>query len=81
MKRLLLGGARSGKSALAQRLAADSGLPVTFIATATASDEEMTARIRRHQQERPPHWALVEETVALADALRELELALAPIRP
>lgn len=71
MKRFLLGGARSGKSALAQQIAAESHLPVTFIATATASDEEMAGRIRRHQQDRPPHWSLVEEPVALAGALRE----------
>jgi adenosylcobinamide kinase/adenosylcobinamide-phosphate guanylyltransferase len=46
---LLVGGARSGKSALAVRLALESKLPVTVIATATAGDEEMAERIRQHR--------------------------------
>lgn len=70
MIELILGGVRSGKSALAQRRALDSGLPVTYIATATAGDEEMAARIRRHRDERPAEWVLVEEPIALAAALR-----------
>lgn len=70
MPELILGGARSGKSALAEQRAAASGLGVTYIATAQALDEEMAARIARHQRERPPQWQLVEEPLALADALR-----------
>ncbi len=69
MIRLILGGARSGKSAYAQRLAALSGLPVTVIATAEAADAEMTARIARHRTQRPLHWGTVEEPLALAAAL------------
>jgi adenosylcobinamide kinase/adenosylcobinamide-phosphate guanylyltransferase len=69
MKELILGGARSGKSALAQQQAAASGLEVVFIATASAGDEEMATRIARHRADRPAHWQLVEEPVALADAL------------
>lgn len=71
MRELILGGTRSGKSALAQRRAQASGLPVTYIATATAGDDEMSARIRRHQLERPVEWALIEEPIALAEALRQ----------
>ncbi|OSM02519.1 bifunctional adenosylcobinamide kinase/adenosylcobinamide-phosphate guanylyltransferase [Magnetofaba australis] len=69
---LILGGARSGKSALAQRLAEQSGLAVTYVATATpwSGDEEMAARIARHQADRPASWALVEEPIALAEALQ-----------
>jgi adenosylcobinamide kinase / adenosylcobinamide-phosphate guanylyltransferase len=63
---LLLGGARSGKSALAVRLA---GERATFVATATAGDEEMAARIERHRAERPAAWATVEEPIALRAAL------------
>lgn len=67
---LILGGARSGKSREAERRAAGSGLAVTVIATAEALDDEMTARIRRHQADRPAGWRTVEAPVALADALR-----------
>lgn len=67
---LILGGARSGKSRYAETLAHDSGLPVTVIATAEALDAEMTARIRRHQGDRPPGWRTVETPVALAATLR-----------
>lgn len=70
MKQLILGGVRSGKSRLAERLAAASGLSVTYIATAVAGDEEMLARIARHRAHRPADWRLVEEPVHLAAALR-----------
>ena len=69
MKELILGGARSGKSALAMQRALASGKEVTFIATATAGDEEMMARIERHKADRPSHWKLIEEPVALAEVL------------
>ncbi|MFG0721526.1 bifunctional adenosylcobinamide kinase/adenosylcobinamide-phosphate guanylyltransferase [Pseudomonas sp. GLN_6] len=71
MHELILGGARSGKSRLAERLAAESGLAVTYIATSQPLDGEMSARIRHHQERRPPHWGLVEEPLALARVLRE----------
>lgn len=70
MKELILGGARSGKSALAERLAKESGLGVTYVATATAGDGEMADRIAHHQARRPVAWAVVEEPMALADCLR-----------
>jgi len=63
---LLLGGARSGKSALAVRLA---GARATMIATATPGDEEMAERIRRHRAERPEGWSTVEEPLRLGEAL------------
>ena len=47
---LILGGARSGKSSYAQRLAEEAGSSVTFIATAQALDDEMDARIQKHQE-------------------------------
>lgn len=71
MKELILGGARSGKSALAQHHALQSGLKVIYIATATAMDEEMTARIARHRKERPSAWKLAEEPLTLANTLQE----------
>jgi adenosylcobinamide kinase/adenosylcobinamide-phosphate guanylyltransferase len=66
---LIIGGARSGKSRYAQRLAETSGVPPVLIATAQAGDAEMAARIARHAAERGPKWTLVEEPDALAAAL------------
>jgi len=66
---LLVGGARSGKSALAVRLAAATGSPVTFIATGTAGDADMAHRIERHREERPADWETIEEPADLAGAL------------
>ncbi len=71
MLELILGGARSGKSRLAEQLAADSGLAVTYIATSQALDGEMNERIAHHRERRPAGWALVEEPLALAHVLRE----------
>ncbi len=68
-KTLILGGVRSGKSRLAERLATESGLPVTYMATATAQDDEMRARIASHRLRRPQHWGLIEEPLRLASAL------------
>ena len=71
MRELILGGARSGKSRLAEKLAADSGLAVTYIATSQALDGEMSSRIRLHRERRPAEWALIEEPIELARVLRE----------
>ena len=67
---LILGGARSGKSAFAEQLAASSGRRVAFIATATASDDDMRARIARHRASRSPEWLTIEEPLQLAGAVR-----------
>lgn len=69
MIEFILGGARSGKSALAEQRAVDSGLAVTYLATAQAGDEEMARRIAHHQSRRAQHWGLVEEPLHLATAL------------
>jgi adenosylcobinamide kinase/adenosylcobinamide-phosphate guanylyltransferase len=57
---LILGGARSGKSSYALKLAEESRKSVTFIATAQACDDEMSARIEKHKAERPAHWQTLE---------------------
>lgn len=68
---LLIGGARSGKSALAVEMgarAAASGREVVFVATATAVDDDMAARIDHHRAERPP-WPTIEEPHDLGAAI------------
>lgn len=71
MRSLILGGARSGKSALAERMALQSGREVVYIATARAGDAEMADRIAHHRARRPSHWLDVEAPMALAQALVE----------
>lgn len=66
---LVLGGARSGKSDFAQKLALDWGGPVLFVATAQAGDEEMRRRIQEHQRSRPASWRTVEEPAHLTEAI------------
>ena len=66
---LILGGARSGKSDLAVRLAAASGRPVLFVATMEPGDDELRARIAVHRAARPAEWRTVEAPIALLDAL------------
>ena len=66
---LLLGGARSGKSRSAVRLAASWDGPVVVVATGEPRDEEMAARIARHRAERPPEWTTIEEPVDLQAAI------------
>jgi adenosylcobinamide kinase/adenosylcobinamide-phosphate guanylyltransferase len=75
MKELILGGVRSGKSRLAEQHAQESGLPVTYLATATVEDNEMRARIAHHQARRPVHWQLIEEPLALGSALQHYAAA------
>lgn len=68
---LILGGARSGKSAFAEKLASDSGLAVTYIATAQVYDPEFAQRVQHHRNTRPAHWRLIEEPHFLSSALNE----------
>ena len=71
MRQLILGGMRSGKSALAENIAKQTGMSVTYIATATAGDREMAHRIKTHQAQRPNEWQLIEEPLHLAQTLRK----------
>jgi adenosylcobinamide kinase / adenosylcobinamide-phosphate guanylyltransferase len=69
MLTLILGGARSGKSRLAERLATPLGR-VSYVATAHAGDDlEMAERIEHHRAGRPPSWRTIEEPLALASAV------------
>lgn len=69
---LILGGARSGKSAYAEKLASESNLPVTYVATAQIYDDEFKARVQHHKARRPAHWILVEEPHHLTKELSRL---------
>lgn len=68
---LILGGARSGKSEYAQKLAGQRGHRVLYVATATAGDEEMEARIAAHRASRPSHWRTLEVPAGVGKALEE----------
>jgi adenosylcobinamide kinase/adenosylcobinamide-phosphate guanylyltransferase len=67
---LILGGARSGKSAFAQRLAGQSGRKVLFVATGEPLDEEMKTRIELHQKSRPESWRTLESPRSVGRALK-----------
>ncbi len=69
--RLVTGGVRSGKSRFAESLCQDAS-KVTYIATGTAGDEEMRARIELHRQRRPAHWDVVEEPYDLVQAIGQI---------
>jgi len=66
---LILGGARSGKSAFAERLCNESGRQKVYLATSEAFDGEMEERIAHHQSRRGPEWQLVEEPLALGEGI------------
>lgn len=68
---LILGGARSGKSAWAEQLASQSDQDVVFLATATPGDAEMARRIAAHRVVRPPTWRTIESPIELGSAVRE----------
>jgi adenosylcobinamide kinase / adenosylcobinamide-phosphate guanylyltransferase len=72
MRTLLIGGARSGKSALALRWAQERSSDLCMLVTGTESDPEMAARIAAHRRERPSHWRVREEPLHLGAALREI---------
>ena len=66
---LVLGGARSGKSAFAESLINGSGLEKVYVATATSGDSEMETRILAHRSRRGHEWTTIEEPLALVDTL------------
>jgi len=71
VRELILGGARSGKSQMAEQRAQDSGLELIYIATGHGGDSEMSARIAHHRERRGDEWTLVEEPINLAKVLAQ----------
>lgn len=71
MKQLILGGARSGKSSLAESLTAATATKIGYLATADVrhNDSEMNSRIEHHRQQRPAHWQTLEIPIELGAAL------------
>ena len=69
---LVLGGARSGKSAFAERLVTETGLSRHYIATGRAFDDEMRARIAKHRDDRGNGWETHEEPLALAARIADV---------
>ncbi len=69
----ITGGARSGKSHFAELLAAHTNRPVIYIATAQIWDEEMALRVKKHQQQRPSTWRLIEEPRNILETLLQLK--------
>ncbi|MCL6610542.1 MAG: bifunctional adenosylcobinamide kinase/adenosylcobinamide-phosphate guanylyltransferase [Peptococcaceae bacterium] len=69
---LILGGARSGKSEFAERTAAGMEGPVTYIATLSPGDGEMSRRVAAHRERRPAGWVTVEETVDVPRKVAEI---------
>src|SRR3989338_10555300 len=68
----IIGGARSGKSGLALRLAEEKGGKTAFIATAQALDKEMQKRIALHQKSRPGHWQTLEEPLRVSRLVKKI---------
>jgi len=68
---LIIGGARSGKSRFAQKLALKLGEPVLFVATAAAGDQEMRQRIEEHQKQRPATWSTLETTTHIGSQIEQ----------
>ncbi len=66
---LILGGARSGKSVYAEKLAKETEWPVTYIATAQVYDDEFKQRIAHHQSRRPSNWTTIEQPFNLGQTL------------
>lgn len=75
---LVLGGARSGKSRFAESVinlhCQEQHLQKIYVATATASDDEMKNRIKRHQNDRDEKWTLIEEPLNLASIIKQAKI-------
>lgn len=73
MKHLILGGARSGKSAVAEQQAQASRKKLHYIATGWADDDEMARRIDHHKKARSDQWLVIEEPIKLSEAIKRID--------
>lgn len=69
---LVLGGASSGKSCFAEKLAKRLGKNVLYLATGVITDPEMATKVARHRKRRPAHWQTVEAPLTAAEAIAEV---------
>ncbi len=76
---LYTGGCRSGKSSLALEMARETSESVCFIATCVPQDEEMHLRVKKHQEERPSSWNLIEEPIYLGNAISKIDPSVCPV--
>ena len=76
---LYTGGCRSGKSSLALEMARETSENVCFIATCVPQDDEMRLRVKKHQEARPAGWQLIEEPIAVGDAISKVDSSAYPI--
>lgn len=76
---LIIGGARSGKSRLAEDLAAERKGPLVYIATAEAWDEEMRQRIAEHKRRRDSRWRSIEAPLGVAEELQAVPVDTAAV--
>ncbi|KKL10867.1 hypothetical protein LCGC14_2551520 [marine sediment metagenome] len=79
MVTLYTGGCRSGKSEMAVARAKAACGEVCFIATCVPQDDEMRLRVKKHQEQRPANWQLVEEPVGLAQAISKVDAEAYPV--
>lgn len=70
---LVLGGTRSGKSEVAERIASELADPVTYVAAAAVTDPDMAARVEVHRARRPPGWRTIECSDDLASAVAGID--------
>ncbi|SIS96837.1 bifunctional adenosylcobinamide kinase/adenosylcobinamide-phosphate guanylyltransferase [Neptunomonas antarctica] len=75
MIRFIIGGARSGKSRYAEKLASDSRKKVVYVATAQAYDDEMKARIQHHKEQRPDAWQTFEEPIYISNVISNISFS------
>ena len=76
---LLTGGCRSGKSSLAVETAKELSGNICFIATCVPQDDEMKSRVKKHQQDRPSSWKLIEEPIHITEAICKVDSSVYPV--